>query len=91
MESNRVYSVQVLAGDAASRAPDSPAQIEKALWEFLHGFRVGGEFIYRDRLRSSLLLGKHTLDVNLNDLLLFNQELGQLFMERPGECVPLVR
>jgi hypothetical protein len=37
-----------------------------------------------------LLLGKHTLDVDLNDLLLFNEELGQLLMERPGECIPLV-
>lgn len=46
-ESNRVYSVQVLPGDAASRSPESPAQVEKAFWEFLHGFRVGGEFVYR--------------------------------------------
>jgi hypothetical protein len=46
-ESNRVYSVQVLPGDSSSRSPDSPAQIEKAFWEFLHGFRVGGEFVYR--------------------------------------------
>ncbi|KAH8089163.1 MCM2/3/5 family-domain-containing protein [Filobasidium floriforme] len=90
MESNRVYSVQVLPGDSSSRSPDSPAQIEKAFWEFLHGFRVGGEFVYRDRLRSLLLLGKHTLDVDLNDLLLFNEELGQLLMERPGECIPLL-
>lgn len=36
------------------------------------------------------MLGKHTLDVDLNDLLLFNEELGQLLMERPGECIPLV-
>ena len=46
--------------------------------------------VNRDRLRSLLLLGKHTLDVDLNDLLLFNEELGQLLMERPGECIPLV-
>lgn len=43
-----------------------------------------------DRLRSSLLLGRHTLEVDLNDVLIYNEELGQILMERPGECIPLV-
>lgn len=46
--------------------------------------------IYRDRLRSSLLLGRHTLEIDLRDLLLYNEELGQTVQERPGEVVPLL-
>ena len=58
---------------------------------FLSGFRVGGEFIYRDRLRSSLLLHHHSLEVDLRDLGVWNEELGQKVQEQPGEMVPLVR
>lgn len=43
-EPNRVYSVQVLQGD---QAVNSPSATEAAFLEFLAGFRVGGEFVYR--------------------------------------------
>lgn len=64
--------------------------MERSFWEFLYNFRVGNEFAYRDRLRSSLLLGKHTLQVELDHLLMWNEQLGQRVMERPGECIPLL-
>jgi DNA replication licensing factor MCM5 len=64
--------------------------MERSFWEFLYNFRIGNEFAYRDRLRSSLLLGKHTLQVDLDHLLMWNEQLGQRVMERPGECVPLL-
>jgi hypothetical protein len=47
---------------------------------------VGGS----DRLRSSLLLGRHTLEVDLADVNLYNELLAQKIQERPGEVVPLV-
>lgn len=43
-DQNRVYSVQVLAGE---QHPDSPAELEREFHAFLAGFRVGGEFVYR--------------------------------------------
>ena len=43
-----------------------------------------------DRLRSSLLLHHHTLDVDLRDLAVWNEELGQKVQETPGEMIPLV-
>jgi hypothetical protein len=43
-----------------------------------------------DRLRSSLLLHHHTLDVDLRDLVVYNDELGQKVQEQPGEMIPLV-
>jgi DNA replication licensing factor MCM5 len=86
-ETGRVYSIGVLAGD---QHPESLSQLEEAFLSFLSGFRVGGEFIYRDRLRASLLLHHHTLDVDLRDLGVWNEELGQKVQEQPGEMVPLV-
>jgi len=86
-EPNRIYSVSVLQGEDH---PDSPAEVEKLFFDFLSGFRVGGEFIYRDRLRSSLLLHHHTLDVDLKDLVAWNDELAQKVQEQPGEMTPLV-
>ncbi|KAK4689763.1 DNA replication licensing factor MCM5, partial [Tremellales sp. Uapishka_1] len=86
-DQNRVYSVQVLQGE---ERPDSNTEIERLFFEFLSGFRVGGEFVYRDRLRSSLLLHHHTLDVDLKDLVAYNEELAQRIQERPGDMIPLL-
>jgi DNA replication licensing factor MCM5 len=86
-DASRVYSVAVHQPDGN---PDSPSQIEDAFLQFLNGFRIGGEFVYRDRLRSSLLLHHHSLEVDLRDLGVWNEELGQKVQEQPGEMVPLV-
>lgn len=86
-DQNRVYSVQVLPGEERR---DTPAETEKLFFEFLYGFRVGGEFVYRDRLRSSLLLGIHTLEVDVADVNIYNESLAQKVQERPGEVVPLL-
>lgn len=87
MEANRVYSVQVLAPEAN---PDSPAETERAFLDFLSGFRVNGEFTYRDRLRSSLLMHHHTLEVDLGDLGMWNDELAQKVQTNPGDMIPLL-
>jgi DNA replication licensing factor MCM5 len=44
----------------------------------------------RDRLRSSLLLHHHTLDIDLRDLVIWNEELAQKVQENPGDMIPLV-
>jgi len=45
-DANRVYSVAV-HDSAVATSPDSPAETEKLLFEFIQAFRVGGEYIYR--------------------------------------------
>jgi DNA replication licensing factor MCM5 len=45
-ENDHVYSVSVL-DTAPATSPDTPAETEKLLLEFLQQYRVGGEFIYR--------------------------------------------
>ena len=82
-----MYSISVLPGETH---PDSPSRLEDAFYQFLSGFRVGGEFVYRDRLRSSLLLHHHSLDVDLRDVGVWNEELGQKVQEQPGDMVSLV-
>ena len=45
-DADRVYNVAVHDVPGAV-SPDSPAETEKLLLEFLLQYRVGGEFIYR--------------------------------------------
>ena len=45
-DANRVYTVSVHEVPEAV-APDSPAETEKLLLEFLLQYRIGEEFIYR--------------------------------------------
>ncbi|ORY29998.1 MCM2/3/5 family-domain-containing protein [Naematelia encephala] len=86
-ERGQIYSVGVLEGTAGH---DAPSTTVDSFYDFLSGFRLGGEFIYRDRLRSSLLLHHHTLDVDLKDLVAWNEELAQKVQEQPGDMIPLL-
>ena len=44
----------------------------------------------RDRLRSSLLMHHHTLEVDLRDLGMWNDELAQKVQTNPGDMIPLL-
>lgn len=45
----------------------------------------------RDRLHSALLMHHHTLEVDLKDVIVWNETLGQRVQSTPGEMLPLVR
>lgn len=45
-EPNRVYSIAAHETPAAT-SPDSPAETEKLLVDFIQVFRLGEEYIYR--------------------------------------------
>ncbi|KAF9498074.1 MCM-domain-containing protein [Pleurotus eryngii] len=87
-DANNVYTVSVHDLPAAS-SPDSPAETEKLLLEFLVQYRVGGEFIYRDKLRANLLLKQYVLEVDLRHISLFNDELAHAIQDRPADILPL--
>ena len=57
-DADRLYNVAIHDGPQPV-APDSPAETEKLLLEFLLQYRVGGEFIYRYALRFILVVGTH--------------------------------
>ncbi|PSR80733.1 hypothetical protein PHLCEN_2v6649 [Hermanssonia centrifuga] len=87
-DADRVYSIAI--HDAPDPvAPETPSETEKLLLEFLLQFRVGGEFIYRDKLRGNLLLKQHQLAVDLRHVGLFNDELAHVIQEKPAEILPL--
>ncbi|KAH8120608.1 MCM-domain-containing protein [Phellopilus nigrolimitatus] len=86
-DANRVFSVAV--HDAPpSQSLEQPAEVERMLLEFLLQYRVGGEFIYRDKLRANLLLKQYYLEVDLQHVGLYNEELAHALQEQPGEIIP---
>lgn len=89
-DKGRVYSAQVLAGSEDARAPDAPVQTEHNLYDFLQRFRVGSDYVYRDRLRANLLAKQHVIDVQLEHVQLWSNALAQAFRESPADMLPLV-
>ncbi|KAJ3812089.1 MCM-domain-containing protein [Lentinula aff. lateritia] len=87
-ENDNIYSVSVL-DTAPATSPDTPAAAEKLLLDFLQQYRVGGEFIYRDKLRANLLLKQHLLEVDLRHVSLYNDELAHAIQDRPADVLPL--
>lgn len=87
MEEGRIWSVGVLEG---AEQQNAPSEIERLFYDFLHGFRIEDQWTYRDALRSALLLKHHTLEVDLRDLVAWNEELAQKVQDKPGEMIPLV-
>lgn len=45
---------------------------------------------YRDRLRANLLSKQHVLEVDLEHLIAYNEELANRVRETPAEVLPLV-
>ncbi|KAH7104273.1 ATP dependent DNA helicase [Auriculariales sp. MPI-PUGE-AT-0066] len=85
-DQNRVYAVPVHADQAG---PEEPSSVEKALFELLMSFRSGAEFIYRDQIRSNVLLKQHFVEVQLGHVVLYNPELADAIQNRPGDTLPL--
>lgn len=44
-----------------------------------------------DRIRSSLLARQHVVEIDLRDLIVYNEDLAQSIQEKPGDFVPMVR
>lgn len=87
-DADRVYSVSV--HDISNSASlDSPSQTEKLLLDFLLQYRLGGEFVYRDKLRGNLLLKHYQLEVDLRHISLYNDEIAHAIQDRPADVLPL--
>ncbi|EGO02786.1 hypothetical protein SERLA73DRAFT_102769 [Serpula lacrymans var. lacrymans S7.3] len=87
-DANQVYTVSV-HDIPSSSSPETPSQSEKLLLDFLLQYRVGGEFIYRDKLRANLLLKQYQLEVDLRHIGLYNDELAHAIQDRPADILPL--
>ncbi|KAF8213450.1 ATP dependent DNA helicase [Mycena galopus ATCC 62051] len=69
---------------------DAPAVYTKLLLDFLLQYRLGGEFIYRDKLRANLLLKQCILEVDLRHLSLYNDELAHAIQDSPSVTLPSI-
>ncbi|THH17389.1 hypothetical protein EW146_g3400 [Bondarzewia mesenterica] len=87
-DADRVYSVSVHDHGSAS-SPDTPSETEKLLLDFLLQYRLGGEFVYRDKLRANLLLKHYQLEVDLRHLSFYNDEVAHAIQDRPADVLPL--
>lgn len=88
-DTGRVYSTHVLPGSQAAEAPDAPVKNEAALYEFVMHFRMGSEYIYRDRLRTNLLVKQYVLSVQLEHVQLWSPTLAQALRETPIDILAL--
>jgi DNA replicative helicase MCM subunit Mcm2 (Cdc46/Mcm family) len=56
----------------------------------LRADRLLTQAIARDQLRENALLKKYYCDVNLSDLIKYNEELAHRLVNEPAEIIPLV-
>ncbi|KAF9786866.1 MCM-domain-containing protein [Thelephora terrestris] len=87
-DADRIWNVSV-HGVPDPTAPEAPSETAKLLYDFLLQYRVGGEFIYRDKLRANLLLKQYFLEVDLRHVGLYNDELAHAIQDRPTDVLPL--
>ncbi|EGS21015.1 DNA replication licensing factor mcm5-like protein [Thermochaetoides thermophila DSM 1495] len=88
MDRQSVFSTR-LYYDAASERGDTNQQIRQQLESFILDFRLDNSFIYRDQLRENALLKKYYCDVNIGDLIKFNEEIAHRLVTEPAEIIPL--
>ncbi|AEO62870.1 29a48c9a-d121-4bb9-ae0e-f9fa8971b74d [Thermothielavioides terrestris] len=74
---------------APSESEDSNTQIRSQLESFILDFRLDNVFIYRDQLRENALLKKYYCDVDIGDLIKFNEEIAHRLVTEPSEIIPL--
>ncbi|KAK3196112.1 minichromosome maintenance protein 5 [Lecanicillium sp. MT-2017a] len=88
MDSQSVYSTHVYEPSYAE-TEDTRLQIQNQLETFILDYRLDNNFVYRDQLRENALLKKYYCDVNINDLITFNEELAHKLASEPADIIPL--
>ncbi|KAK3327874.1 MCM2/3/5 family-domain-containing protein [Cercophora scortea] len=68
---------------------DTNLQVRTLLESFILDFRLDNAFIYRDQLRENALLKKYYCDVNIGDLIKFNEEIAHRLVTEPADIIPL--
>ncbi|KAF5337117.1 hypothetical protein D9611_003224 [Ephemerocybe angulata] len=87
-DGNRVYTVAI-HDQGTPTGPDLPSETEQLLYDFLQTFRIGEDFIYRDKLRANLLIKLYLLEVDLRHVSLYHDELAHAIQDRPADILPL--
>ncbi|KAI0599166.1 MCM-domain-containing protein [Biscogniauxia sp. FL1348] len=88
MDRQSVYSVSVFQNNAGPNE-DTRLQLQEQLINFILQFRHDNIFVYRDQLRENALLKKYFCDINITDLIKYNEELAHRLVTEPAEIIPL--
>ncbi|KAM0479782.1 hypothetical protein ACHAPX_004359 [Trichoderma viride] len=88
MDRQSVYSARVYESNFGD-ADDTRLQLQSQLETFILDFRLDNNFVYRDQLRENALLKKFNCDVDIKDLINFNEELAHRLVSEPAEIIPL--
>ncbi|GAB0132596.1 hypothetical protein EsDP_00001028 [Epichloe bromicola] len=88
MDRQSVYSTHVYEPSVGENG-DTRLQLQQQLETFILDFRLDNNFVYRDQLRENALLKKFYCDVNINDLINFNEELAHKLASEPADILPL--
>ncbi|KAK4159372.1 DNA replication licensing factor mcm5 [Cladorrhinum sp. PSN259] len=75
--------------DSFSENGDSNLAVRNLLESFILDFRLDNIFIYRDQLRENALLKKYYCDINIGDLIKFNEEIAHRLVTEPAELIPI--
>ncbi|TFB03851.1 DNA replication licensing factor mcm5 [Trichoderma ghanense] len=88
MDRQSVYSARVYESNFGD-ADDTRLQLQSQLETFILDFRIDNNFVYRDQLKENALLKKFYCDVDIKDLISFNEELAHKLVSEPAEIIPL--
>lgn len=89
MDRQSAYSVSVFQSNTGPNE-DSRLQVQEQLVTFILQFRHDNIFVYRDQLRENALLKRYFCDVDITDLIKYNEELAHRLVTEPGEIIPMV-
>ncbi|KAJ4140909.1 minichromosome maintenance protein 5 [Fusarium equiseti] len=88
MDRGSVYSTHVYEPSFGENG-DTRLQRQTQLETFILDFRIDNNFVYRDQLRENALLKRYFCDININDLISFNEDLAHQLTSEPAEIIPL--
>ncbi|KAH9904680.1 MCM-domain-containing protein [Xylariomycetidae sp. FL2044] len=88
MDRQSVYSVSVFQNSSGPN-DDTRLHLQEQLVTFILQFRHDNQFVYRDQLRENALLKKYFCDINISDLIKYNEELAHRLVTEPAEIIPL--
>ncbi|KAF9217244.1 minichromosome maintenance protein 5 [Podila verticillata] len=87
-DAGHTYTAQVLPpqNDSQQRSLDN---IQESFFSFIQHFHINGVYIYRDQLRNNTMMRRYLLEVDVGDLITFDQDLAHGLSNRPAELLPL--
>ncbi|SCW00618.1 LAFE_0C08174g1_1 [Lachancea fermentati] len=83
----QTYAAPVLAGEDVGENDNS--EIVRSFHNFVLEFRLDAHFVYREQLRSNLLVRNYLLTVDTAHLIGYNEDLYKRLCDEPTDVLPL--